>query len=164
MRRLELERDRLAAALDASRAKGLPRYEVLQPEYNLYDRAAFEGPLRDLCVGQQIGVVTYYSLAKGFLSGKYRGEADLPKSPRGGGVKRYFDARGWRILAALDEVAARRSTTPAAVALAWIVAQPGVSAPIASATAPAQLESLVAAASLTLSAEDVAALDSAGAP
>ncbi|MGD0186547.1 MAG: aldo/keto reductase [Roseiarcus sp.] len=159
-----LNATQLAGALEASRAKGLPRYEALQPEYNLYDRASFEGPLRDLCVAQQIGVVTYYSLAKGFLSGKYRGEADLSKSPRGGGVKRYFDARGWRILAALGEVAARRSTTPAAVALAWIVAQPGVSAPIASATAPAQLESLIAAASLTLSAEDVAALDSASAP
>jgi aryl-alcohol dehydrogenase-like predicted oxidoreductase len=159
-----LNATQLAAALDVSRAKGLPRYEVLQPEYNLYDRASLEGPLLDLCVAQGIGVITYYSLAKGFLSGKYRGEADLSKSQRGGGVKQYFDARGWRILAALDEAAARRSVAPAAVALAWIAAQPGVSAPIASATSPAQLESLIAAASLTLSAEDVAALDFASAP
>ncbi|MGD1038318.1 MAG: aldo/keto reductase [Roseiarcus sp.] len=154
----------LAAALDVSRAKALPRYEVLQPEYNLYDRASFDGPLRDLCIAEEIGVITYFSLAKGFLSGKYRSEADLGQSPRGGGVKAYLDARGFRILAALDEVAARHGVAPAVVALAWIVARPGVTAPIASATSLAQLESLIRAATLALSGEDIAALDRASAP
>ncbi len=159
-----LDAGQLAAALQASKAKGLPRYEVLEPEYNLYDRAAFDGRLRDLCIAEGIGVITYYSLAKGFLSGKYRGEADLGRSPRGGGVKGYLNERGFRILAALDEVAARRGVEPAVVALAWIVARRGVTAPIASATSLAQVESLVRAATLELSAEDVAALDLAGAP
>ena len=159
-----LDAGQLAAALQAAKAKGLPRYEVLEPEYNLYDRAAFDGPLRDLCLAQEIGVVTYYSLAKGFLSGKYRGEADLGQSPRGGGVKAYLNPRGFRILAALDEVAARHGVKPAAVALAWIVARRGVAAPIASATSLAQVESLIRAATLTLSGEDVAALDLASAP
>jgi len=159
-----LDAGQLAAALQAAKAKGLPRYEVLEPEYNLYDRAAFDGPLRDLCLAQEIGVVTYYSLAKGFLSGKYRGEADLGQSPRGGGVKAYLNPRGFRILAALDEVAARHGVKPATIALAWIVARRGVTAPIASATSLAQLESLVRAATLELSGEDVAALDRASAP
>jgi aryl-alcohol dehydrogenase-like predicted oxidoreductase len=159
-----LNAGQLAAALEASKTKGLPRYEVLEPEYNLYDRAAFEGPLRDLCIAEGIGVITYYSLAKGFLSGKYRGEADLGQSPRGGGVKGYLNERGFRILAALDEIAARHGVKPAAVALAWLVARPGVTTPIASATSLAQLESLVRAATLELSGEDVAALDRASAP
>jgi aryl-alcohol dehydrogenase-like predicted oxidoreductase len=159
-----LNAGQLAAALEAAKAKGLPRYEVLEPEYNLYDRAAFDGPLRDLCLAQEIGVITYYSLAKGFLSGKYRGEADLGQSPRGGGVKAYLNARGFRILAALDEVAARHGVKPATIALAFLVARRGVTAPIASATSLAQVESLVRAATLELSAEDVAALDQAGAP
>ncbi|MGD0641894.1 MAG: aldo/keto reductase, partial [Roseiarcus sp.] len=154
----------LAAALAAARSAGLPRYEVLQPEYNLYDRAAFDGPLRDLCIAEGIGVITYFSLAKGFLSGKYRSEADLGLSPRGGGVKGYLDARGLRILTALDEAAARHGVKPATIALAWVVARPGVTAPIASATSLAQLESLIEAATLTLSAEEVAALDQASAP
>jgi aryl-alcohol dehydrogenase-like predicted oxidoreductase len=159
-----LNAGQLAAALQAAKAKGLPRYEVLEPEYNLYDRAAFDGPLSDLCLAQEIGVVSYYSLAKGFLSGKYRGEADLGQSPRGGGVKAYLNPRGFRILAALDEVAARHGVKPATIALAWIVARRGVTAPIASATSLAQVESLVRAATLELSAEDVAALDLASAP
>jgi aryl-alcohol dehydrogenase-like predicted oxidoreductase len=159
-----LNAGQLAAALEASKTKGLPRYEVLEPEYNLCDRAAFEGPLCDLCLAEEIGVITYYSLAKGFLSGKYRGEADLGQSPRGGGAKAYLNPRGFRILAALDEVAARHGVKPAAVALAWLVARRGVTAPIASATSLAQLEDLVRAATLELSAEDVAALDRASAP
>ncbi|MGD1017040.1 MAG: aldo/keto reductase [Roseiarcus sp.] len=159
-----LDAGQLAAALQAAKTKGLPRYEVLEPEYNLYDRAAFDGPLRDLCLAQEIGVIVYYSLAKGFLSGKYRGEADLGQSPRGGGVKAYLNPRGFRILAALDEVAARHGVEPAAVALAWIVARRGVTAPIASATSLAQVESLIRAATLTLSDADVAALDLASAP
>ena len=153
----------LQASLDISRARGLPRYDVLQPEYNLYDRASFEGPLRDLCIAEDIGVITYFSLAKGFLSGKYRTEADLGQSPRGGGVKAYLNPRGMRILAALDALAARYAATPAEVALAWLIASPGVTAPIASATSLAQLESLVKAATLTLSAPDLRALDAAGA-
>ena len=137
---------------------------MLEPEYNLYDRAAFDGPLRDLCVAEGIGVITYFSLAKGFLSGKYRSEADLGQSPRGGGVKGYLDPRGLRILAALDEVSARRAAKPAEVALAWLIQRPGVAAPIASATTLAQTESLIRAASLKLSAEDVEALGRASAP
>ncbi len=159
-----LNATQLAAALAASRARSLPRYEVLQPEYNLYDRAAFDGPLRDLCIAEGIGVITYYSLAKGFLSGKYRGEGDLGQSPRGGGVKTYLNARGFRILDALDAVARRLGAKPAEAALAWLIQRPGVTAPIASATSLSQLESLIRAATLTLSGDDVAALDRASAP
>jgi aryl-alcohol dehydrogenase-like predicted oxidoreductase len=142
----------LSAALEASRAQGLPRYEVLQPEYNLYDRSGFEGPLRDLCGAEEIGVITYYSLAKGFLAGKYRTPADLGQSPRGGGVRGYLNPRGLRIVDALASVASRHG------------AQPAVTAPIASATSPAQVDSLIRAATLALSADDLAALDSAAAP
>ena len=119
--------------------------------------------MRDLCIAEEIGVITYFSLAKGFLSGKYRSEADLGKSPRGGGVGGYLNARGFRILAALDAVAARNSAKPAEVALAWVIAQPGVTAPIASATTLPQMESLIRAASLKLSAADLAELDAASA-
>src|SRR5690606_27854382 len=121
---------RLEASLKVASQRKLPRYEVLQPEYNLYDRAGFDGPLRDLCMREEIGVITYYSLAGGFLSGKYRSEADLGKSPRGGGIGKYLDARGKRILAALDAVSARHDAKPAEVALAWVIARPGVTAPI----------------------------------
>jgi aryl-alcohol dehydrogenase-like predicted oxidoreductase len=154
----------LSAALEASRAQGLPRYEVLQPEYNLYERGRFEGALRDLCVAEEIGVVTYYSLAKGFLTGKYRTPADLGQSPRGGGVRGYLNPRGLRIVDALASVAARHGAKSAEVALAWLIAQSGVTAPIASATTPAQVDSLIRAATLALSADDFAALDSAAAP
>ncbi|HJW09131.1 MAG TPA: aldo/keto reductase [Holophagaceae bacterium] len=150
----------LREALGAS-AKGLPRYEVLQPEYNLYDRQSYDGALRDLAMAEGLGVITYFSLAKGFLSGKYRSEADLGKSPRGKGVKGYLDARGFRILGALDTVAARQSARLAEVALAWLMARPGVTAPIASATSLEQLDSLIRASSLALSAEDMAALETA---
>lgn len=153
----------MRAALDAAKAHGLPRYDVLQPEYNLYDRGGFDGPLRDLCVREDIGVITYFSLAKGFLSGKYRGEADLGQSVRGGGVKAYLNPRGMRILAALDEVGAKHKAKPAEVALAWLIAQPGITAPIASATSLAQVESLIKAAELELDAGDVEALDKASA-
>ncbi|MER8776958.1 aldo/keto reductase [Mesorhizobium sp. M0977] len=158
-----LDAAQLRAALDVASLRGLPRYEVLQPEYNLYDRSFFDGPLRDLCVAEDIGVITYFSLAKGFLSGKYRSEADLGKSPRGGGVKRYLNARGMRILSALDAVSARHSAKPAEAALAWVMARPGVTAPIASATTLGQLDSLVRAASLQLSPDDIAELDKASA-
>ena len=154
----------LSAALAAAAKNDLPRYEVLQPEYNLYDRGGYDGPLRDLCVAEGLGVITYFSLAKGFLSGKYRAQDDLAQSARGGGVKAYLNARGFRILDALEAVAARHSAKQAEVALAWLIAQPGVTAPIASATSLAQLGSLVRAATLALSGEDIAALNKASAP
>jgi aryl-alcohol dehydrogenase-like predicted oxidoreductase len=157
-----LDAGQLRAALDVATLRDLPRYEVLQPEYNLYDRASYDGPLRDLCMAEGLGVITYYSLAMGFLSGKYRSEADLEGSRRGG-VKKYLDGRGLRILAALDAVAARHKAKPAEVALAWIIARPGVTAPIASATSPEQMESLVRSASLKLTAADVGELDAASA-
>ena len=158
-----LDAAQLRAALDVAKAGSLPRYEVLQPGYNLYDRAEFDGPLRDLCIEEDIGVITYFSLAKGFLSGKYRSEADLRKSPRGSGVKQYLNARGKRILAALDDVSARHDAKPAEVALAWIIARPGVTAPIASATSIAQVDSLAASASLVLTKSDIDRLDAASA-
>jgi aryl-alcohol dehydrogenase-like predicted oxidoreductase len=151
----------LEASLAASKAKGLPRYEVLQPEYNLADRNEFEGGLADLCEREQIGVITYFSLAKGFLSGKYRGEADLSKSPRGQGVKAYLNPRGFRILDALEAVAARHKAKPAEVALAWVMARPGVTAPIASATSVEQVDSLVRSTELMLTAPDMGALNAA---
>ncbi len=158
-----LDAGQLAEALKVAKDKGLARYAVLQPEYNLYDRFSFDGALRDLCMAEGIGVITYFSLAKGFLSGKYRSEADLGKSARGGGIKPYLGARGMRILAALDAVSGRHGAKQAEVALAWIIAREGVTAPIASATSIEQLESLVKATSLKLSAGDIAELDTASA-
>ncbi len=158
-----LDAAQLGAALKVADDKGLPRYAVLQPGYNLYDREKLEGPLLDLCRKEGLGVITYFSLAKGFLSGKYRSKADLDKSPRGGGVAAYLDPRGFRILDALDAVAGRLDATPAEVALAWVIARPGVTAPIASATSERQLASLVRATELTLAPEDIAALDAASA-
>ncbi|MDX8435387.1 aldo/keto reductase [Mesorhizobium abyssinicae] len=158
-----LDAGQLRAALDVASLRGLPRYDVLQPEYNLYDRSSLDGPLLDLCVAEDIGVITYFSLAKGFLSGKYRGKADLGQSERGEDVASYLNDRGMRILAALDAVSARHSATQAEVALAWVMARPGVTAPIASATTTAQVDSLVRAASLKLGADDIAALDRASA-
>lgn len=157
-----LDTGQLRAALDVAKLRNLPRYEVLQPEYNLYDRASYDGPLRDLCVAEGLGVITYFSLAKGFLSGKYRSKADLGKSAaRGEDVEAYLNKRGMRILAALDAVAGRHAAKPAEVALAWIIARPGVTAPIASATTPEQMASLVRAASLGLTQADVEELDKA---
>ena len=158
-----LDAAQLAASLDVAKAKALPRYDVLQPEYNLYDRASFDGPLRDLCIGEDIGVITYFSLAKGFLSGKYRSEADLGQSARGGGVKAYLNARGAGILGALDAVADGLGSKPAEVALAWLMAREGVTAPIASATSVEQTDSLVRATELTLTKADVDALNTASA-
>ncbi|MGN6528336.1 MAG: aldo/keto reductase [Burkholderiaceae bacterium] len=149
-------------ALRVARAGGLPEYQVLQPEYNLHDRAGFDGPLRELAIGEGLGVITYFSLASGFLTGKYRSQADLGKSARGGGMGKYLTPRGLRILAALDEVAARRAATPAEVALAWLMAREGVTAPIASATSVEQLASFARAAALRLDEADRDALDRAG--
>lgn len=156
--------ERLKSAVDTAKGLGVPRYESEQPLYNLYDRAGFEGGLQKLCIDEEIGVIPFYGLASGFLTGKYRSEADLSKSPRGGGAKKYMTPRGMRILGALDEVAGGHGATPAQVALAWVMAQPGLTAPIASATSVAQLQELVGAAELSLSAEDLKALDAASAP
>ncbi|SDN82761.1 aldo/keto reductase [Phyllobacterium sp. OV277] len=158
-----LDADQLRAALDVAKANGLPRYDVLQPEYNLYDRVSFDGKLRDLCIAEEIGVISYFALARGFLSGKYRSQADLAQSQRGSGVKDYLNPRGYRILDALDAVAARHGAKQAEVAIAWIIARDGVTAPISSATSLQQLESLIKAASLKLDASDIAELDKASA-
>ena len=158
-----LDAGQLRASFDAADRAGLPRYGVLQPEYNLYDRAGFEGALAELCLAEDIGVITYYSLASGFLTGKYRKAADTQGRARGEDVERYLDDKGRRILAALDQVAAETGATPAEIALAWLMAKPAVTAPIASATDLSQLSSLTKAASLSLSAEQMAVLDRAGA-
>jgi aryl-alcohol dehydrogenase-like predicted oxidoreductase len=152
----------LAKALDAAESRDLPRYDSLQPKYNLYSRAEFEGELAPLCKARGLGVIPYYGLASGFLTGKYRTEADLAQSPRGKGVKKYMDERGMRILAALDEVAKQRRAKPGQVALAWLMAR--VTAPIASATSLAQLRELMAAANLTLDAGAMETLDRASRP
>lgn len=154
---------RLADALATSERLGLPRYETLQPKYNLVERAVFERELQPLCVAQGIGVINYFGLARGFLTGKYRSEADLGQSVRGGGVKGYLNPRGLGILAALDDVAARTNSTPAAVALAWQMLQPSIAAPIASATSLAQLQQLLQAATLELDAAALQQLDAASA-
>ena len=151
----------LRDALDAAAAKKLPRYEVEQPEYNLCERKKFEGPLRDLCIAEGLGVIVYYSLASGFLSGKYRSKADLEKSARRSGVEKYLDERGFRVLKALDTIAERHSAKPAEVALAWLIAREGVTAPISSATSLEQLDSFVRAAQLKLSAEEIQSLTAA---
>jgi aryl-alcohol dehydrogenase-like predicted oxidoreductase len=152
---------RLKEAIETSRRCGLAAYECLQPQYNLYDRADFEASLAPVCLEYGIGVIPYYSLASGFLTGKYRSEDDLSKSVRGKGVKKFLNERGFRILAALDQVAARHNATPAKVALAWLAARPGITAPIASATTVAQLNELVAAARLELEPDSIAILNRA---
>ena len=154
---------RLAEALELARRHGLPRFETLQPEYNLVDRAGYEAELEPLVRAHDIGVIGYYALASGFLSGKYRSEADATKSPARGAqvVRRYLNPRGKRILAALDDVACRHAASVAQVALAWLIARPGITAPIVSATSVAQLRELAAARTLLLSKADIAALDSA---
>ena len=154
----------LSEAADSARINDLPAYQTLQPEYNLHDRASYDGPLRDLAIKSGLGVIPYFSLASGFLTGKYRTEADLGQSPRGGGVKKYMTPRGMRILGALDQVSQRHATQPAVVALAWLIAREGVTAPIASATTVEQLKSFTAAAGLALSENDRATLDQASAP
>lgn len=142
--------------------KSLPRYETEQPEYNLYDRSKYEGELQDLAVAENIGIIPYFSLAAGFLTGKYRSEADFGKSQRGGRMERYLNDKGFRILKALDAVSAANDATPAEVSLAWLVAQPGVSAPIASATSVEQVKSLAKGVRLKLSEADLSALTEAG--
>jgi aryl-alcohol dehydrogenase-like predicted oxidoreductase len=153
---------RLAQALEVSRKSGLPRYEVLQPQYNLYARSDYETELEPLCVKEHIGVVTYFALASGFLTGKYRTAADAAKSARGKGiVEKFLNARGLKILAALDDVAERRRSSQASVALAWQIARPSIIAPIASATSVEQLSELVAATRLDLDKSDIEQLNAA---
>ena len=146
--------DRLAEALRVSAAHGLPRYESLQPWYNLYDRFDFEGRLADLCQRENIGVIPYFGLASGFLTGKYRSEKDLEGKPRGYRVKNMLNERGFRILKALDTVSAEIGATPAQISLAWLIAR-GVTAPIASATTLDQFKELLPATTLKLSPDAV---------
>jgi aryl-alcohol dehydrogenase-like predicted oxidoreductase len=153
--------ERLAEALKVSKQHGLPRYECLQPHYNLYERAAYEKDLEPVCLKEGIGVIPYFALASGFLTGKYRSESDLAKGPRGQMVKKYLDERGFRILAALDEVAAKLHSTPGKVAIAWLIARPSITAPIASATSVEQLKDLVDAANLQLDPASIQALNEA---
>lgn len=155
--------DRLKSALAISQAKGLARYNSEQPLYNLYARAGFESGLQQACIENEVGVIPYSSLASGFLTGKYRTEADLTKSPRGGGVKKMMDARGMQILDALDQVCGEKAASQAQVALAWVMAQPGLTGPIASATSLEQLDELMGSARLNLTPEDLALLDKASA-
>ncbi len=158
-----LDAGRLASALATSRAQSSPRYETLQPHYNLLVRDAFEGSLQALCLEEGLGVIPYYSLASGFLTGKYRSPADFGKSARGPGMAKFLDARGHAVLAALGGVSERCGATMAQVALAWLMAKPGIAAPIASATSVAQLEELMGAARLVLDTDAMRALAGAGA-
>jgi aryl-alcohol dehydrogenase-like predicted oxidoreductase len=157
------EAPRLAQALKASAAARLPRYETLQPLYNLSDREGFEKELQPLCVKENVGVIPYYALAAGFLTGKYRSEADFGKSPRGGRMKAYLNDRGRRILKALDDIAAGLKAKPGQVALAWLMTRPAITAPIASATSMAQMEELIGAVRLKLGPDALKALDAASA-
>jgi aryl-alcohol dehydrogenase-like predicted oxidoreductase len=153
----------LLSALKISREKNLPRYESLQPEYNLYERAKFEGELENMCRENQIGVIPYFSLASGFLTGKYRSEKDLENRSRGSRVQKYLNSRGLRILAALDEVSKQYSATPAQISLAWLLAKSTITAPIASATSVKQLDELLGATRVKLDVSAVQKLDQASA-
>jgi aryl-alcohol dehydrogenase-like predicted oxidoreductase len=155
--------DRLAEALRVADEKGLPRFTVMQPELNLLDRAQYEGALQQLCIEQGLGVVTYFSLASGYLSGKYRGADDLGKSPRGARVGPYIEGKGPVVLAVLDRIAGETGATLSQIALAWVAAQPGVTAPIASVTSVAQLDEIMGSLDVTLTGEQLAALTAAGA-
>lgn len=154
---------RLKDSLEASKKYNLPRYETLQPIYNLYNREEFEKELQAICVENNIGVINYYALAAGFLTGKYRSENDISKSVRGAGAHRYMNERGFKILKAMDEVAAEKKTSLAAVSVAWLIAQPGVTAPIASATNHEQLQILLHATELSLDSTTLAFLNLASA-
>lgn len=155
--------DRLAESLKISREHGIPSYQSLQPKYNLYDRAEYESALEPLILKEGLGVIPYFGLAAGFLTGKYRSEADLGKSPRGAGNKKYLNDRGFRILSALDQVAKANNATPGKVALAWLIARPGITAPIASATSLDQLRDLVDATTLKLDQPSIELLNQASA-
>lgn len=154
---------RLTEALDIAQKLSLPKYQTFQPEYNLYKREVYEQEFEDVVVENQLGVINYYALASGFLSGKYRSEADLNKSQRGAGIKGYLNDRGFKILKALDQVAEQYNANPASIALAWLIARPSVTAPISSVTNLLQLQDLVKAANIKLDVEDIAILDEASA-
>lgn len=154
----------LKDALSVSNNKHLASYQVLQPEYNLFDRSSYEGDLETLAKQSHLGVITYYSLASGFLSGKYRSEADLNKSVRGGGIKKYLNKRGFRILKALDTISQKYQANPSEIALAWLIHSPGVTAPIASATSKEQLNSLIQSTRIHLNSDDMRLLNTASSP
>jgi aryl-alcohol dehydrogenase-like predicted oxidoreductase len=154
--------DRFGEALKVSKEHNLPRYETLQPEYNLVNRSGYEKDLEPLIRQENIGVINYYALASGFLTGKYRSEADLAKSSaRGGAVKKYLTPQGMKVLSTLDDIAAAHKATPTQIALAWLIARPGITAPIASATSVEQLHELLGATAVSLTPSDIAALDDA---
>ena len=155
---------RLRHALEVSHKNAFPAYQSLQPHYNLYDRKDFEKDLQAVCEENNLGVTPYFALASGFLTGKYRSEKDFAKSPRGSGAQKYMDERGMKILAAMDRVAKEHRTTPTAVALAWLMAKPYITSPIASATSPEQLKDLVSGSSLNLDAPSIELLNTASDP
>jgi aryl-alcohol dehydrogenase-like predicted oxidoreductase len=156
--------DRLAESLNISKQKGLPRYQSLQPQYSLVERAGFEGALEELCLAEKVGVIGYYSLASGFLTGKYRSKRDTEGRARGIGAGKYLDDYGLGVLKALDEVAARYEAKPGQIAIAWLIARPSVTAPIVSATTLEQVAELAEAAEIELDAESIANLDAASKP
>jgi len=156
--------DRLAASLKISAEKGLPRYQSLQPQYSLVERGEFEGPLEDLCLKEKVGVIGYYSLASGFLTGKYRSKADMEGRIRGSRVEKYMNDYGFGVVAALDNVAKRVNAKPGQVAIAWLIARPSVTAPIASATNLDQLKELMGAAEIKLDAAAIQEIDAASKP
>jgi aryl-alcohol dehydrogenase-like predicted oxidoreductase len=151
--------ERLSEALAVSKKFNYPRYETLQPHYNLVERQLFEGDLQKVCIDHELSVIPYYSLASGFLTGKYRSESDSSKSVRGKGASKYLNEKGLKVLKALDEISAKHQVKPASVALAWLMAQPAIAAPIASATSLNQLEDTVTAADLKLDTNDMLLLD-----
>ena len=155
--------DRLSEALLVSEQRGYPSYQTLQPLYNLYDRADYEASLEPLCLKTGMGVISYFSLASGFLTGKYRSEDDLSKSPRGRRTKQYLNERGFRILKALDKTSSELDSTPARVALAWLIARPSITAPITSATNLEQLDDLIEATRLELDHSSIELLNEASA-
>jgi aryl-alcohol dehydrogenase-like predicted oxidoreductase len=155
---------RLAEAAKISKEKGLPRYESLQPHYNLMERSLFEGELENECLKEGIGVIPYYSLASGFLSGKYRSEADVGDAKRGAGVKKYITPKGLGVLKALDDAAKKHNANPTQITLAWLMQRKAITAPIVSATSLQQLKDLIASPNVKLDAADVAAIDKASAP
>jgi aryl-alcohol dehydrogenase-like predicted oxidoreductase len=156
--------DRLAESLKISTSKGLPRYQSLQPHYNLVERTEFEGPLEKLCLAEKIGVIPYYSLASGFLTGKYKAQGDTKGRARGRGVEKYMTDYGFGVIKALEEVAARYEAKPGQIALAWLIARPSITAPIASATNLEQLAELVEAAEIELDEESIQKIDAASKP
>ena len=150
-----LSAERLKESLEIAALNGLPAYQTFQPEYNLYEREKYENGLEPLCLGNSLGVLNYYSLASGFLTGKYRTKDDLGKSARGGDMDKHFNDRGFKVLAVLDEVSKTLNTTPATVALAWLIHRPSVTAPIVSATSIKQLDAIIKAPDLAMTAHEI---------